>query len=62
LVIILISKINRYATGKIEFEELLSMKRKVLNYSLELEKARADKQASIAFIHYLMGNLKNISR
>jgi hypothetical protein len=31
------------------------MERKLLNYGLELEKARADKQAARSFIHYLMG-------
>ncbi len=45
-----------YKAGKTGFEELLRMERQVLKYSLELEKARADKQAAKAFIHYLMGN------
>jgi cobalt-zinc-cadmium efflux system outer membrane protein len=44
-----------YATGNKNFEEILRMDRKVLKYNLELEKARADKQAAIAFINYLMG-------
>ncbi|WP_461639235.1 TolC family protein [Labilibaculum euxinus] len=44
-----------YATGNKNFEEILRMERKVLKYKLELEKARADKQAAIAFIYYLMG-------
>ena len=44
-----------YATGNINFEEILRMERKVLKFSLELEKARADKQAAISFINYLMG-------
>jgi len=44
-----------YATGNKHFEEILRMERKVLKYNLELEKARADKQAAIAFINYLMG-------
>ena len=44
-----------YATGNKNFEEILRMERKVLKYNLELEKARADKQAAIAFIYYLMG-------
>ncbi|WP_321317586.1 TolC family protein [Labilibaculum sp.] len=44
-----------YATGNKNFEEILRMERKVLKYNLELEKARADKQAAIAFINYLMG-------
>ncbi|MCJ7582438.1 MAG: TolC family protein [Candidatus Aminicenantes bacterium] len=44
-----------YATGNKNFEEVLRMERNVLKYNLELEKARADKQAAIAFINYLMG-------
>jgi len=32
------------------------MERRLLKYNLELEKARADKQASISFISYLTGN------
>ena len=46
---------SEYTTGKSDFEELLRMERKVLKYRLELEKARADKQAAISFIYYLMG-------
>ncbi len=46
---------TEYATGSEEFEEILRMERKLLNYGLELEKARSDKQAAISFIHYLMG-------
>lgn len=44
-----------YATGNKNFEEILRMERKVLKFGLELEKARADKQAAISFINYLMG-------
>ncbi|TAJ11295.1 TolC family protein [Marinilabiliaceae bacterium JC017] len=44
-----------YATGKTGFEEILRMERKLLKYYLELEKAKADKQAAISFITYLMG-------
>ncbi len=44
-----------YSTGNKNFEEILRMDRKVLKYNLELEKAKADKQASISFITYLMG-------
>jgi outer membrane protein TolC len=46
---------TNYATGNKDFEEILRMERKVLKYNLELEKARADKQAAIAFINYLIG-------
>ena len=45
-----------YTTGNKNFEELLRMERRLLKYNLELEKARADKQASISFISYLTGN------
>lgn len=44
-----------YATGNKNFEEVLRMERKVLKFNLEMEKARADKQAAISFINYLMG-------
>jgi len=46
---------TEYASGSKDFEEILRMERKVLKYGLELEKARADKQAAISFINYLMG-------
>ena len=46
---------NEYANSGKNFEEILRMDKSVLKYSLELEKARADKQVSIAFINYLMG-------
>lgn len=44
-----------YAYANTNFEEILRMERRLLKYNLELEKARTDKQAAIAFIHYLMG-------
>ncbi|MCK4921198.1 MAG: TolC family protein [Bacteroidales bacterium] len=44
-----------YSTGNENFEEILRMDRRVLKYNLELEKARADKQAAISFMNYLMG-------
>lgn len=44
-----------YATGNQDFEEILRMDRKVLEYGIELEKARSDKQAAISFMNYLMG-------
>jgi len=46
---------TEYATGNKNFEEILRMERKLLQYGLSLEKARSDKQASISFINYLMG-------
>ncbi|NOZ48114.1 MAG: TolC family protein [Chlorobi bacterium] len=45
-----------YSTNSKNFEEVLRMERKVLKYELELDKARADKNAAIAFINYLLGN------
>ena len=44
-----------YATADENFEEVLRMERKQLYYSLELERARADKQAAVSFLNYLMG-------
>ncbi|RLD50707.1 MAG: TolC family protein, partial [Bacteroidetes bacterium] len=46
---------TEYATNGKNFEEILRMEKRLLSYSLELEKAYSDKQASIAFINYLMG-------
>ncbi len=46
---------SEYSFSGKNFEEVLRMERSLLKYSLELEKARADKQAAIAFINYLMG-------
>lgn len=44
-----------YSTDAKGFEEMLRMERRQLKYDLELEKARVDKLAAIAFIQYLMG-------
>lgn len=44
-----------YATASKNFEEILRMERKQLFYALELERARADKQAAVSFIDYLTG-------
>ncbi|RUT79608.1 TolC family protein [Ancylomarina longa] len=46
---------TEYATGNKNFEEILRMERKALKFNLEKEKAKTDKQASIAFVTYLMG-------
>jgi cobalt-zinc-cadmium efflux system outer membrane protein len=46
---------TEYLTSSKNFEEILRMERKLLIYELETEKARADKQAAISFISYLMG-------
>jgi cobalt-zinc-cadmium efflux system outer membrane protein len=45
-----------YATNNANFEEVLGMERQVLKYTLETEKARADHEAAVSFIKYLMGN------
>ena len=44
-----------YSSDGENFEEVLRMERKVLKYTLELDKARADKNAAAAFINYLTG-------
>ncbi len=44
-----------YSTGGKNFEEVLRMERKVLKYALELDKARADRNASAAFVTFLTG-------
>jgi outer membrane protein TolC len=44
-----------YSTGKTDFVEVLRMENRLLKYALELEKARTDKNASKAFVIYLMG-------
>jgi len=46
---------TEYSTQNKNFEEILRMERRLLKYTLELEKARADKNAAIAFMEYLMG-------
>lgn len=42
-----------YTSAGTDFEEILRMDRQLLNYDLELEKARADQNTSAAFITYL---------
>lgn len=44
-----------YATSNMDFEEILRMERKLLKYALELQKANADREAAVAFIHFLQG-------
>jgi len=46
---------TEYMSGTKTFEELLNMERKYLNYSLQLEKARSDKQAAVAFLNSVIG-------
>lgn len=47
--------LTSYSSNGQNFEEVLRMERKVLKYGLELDKARADKNAAVAFINYLTG-------
>ena len=44
-----------YSNDGKNFEEVLRMEQKVLKYGLELDKARADKNAAGSFIEYLTG-------
>ncbi len=47
--------LTAYSTDGKNFEEILRMERNVLKYALELDKARTDKNTSVAFINYLTG-------
>jgi hypothetical protein len=47
---------TEYITANRNFEEILRMERKQLFYALELERSRADKQAAVSFLEYLMGS------
>ncbi len=42
-----------YTSDGADFEEILRMDRQLLNYELELERARGDQNTSVAFITYL---------
>ncbi len=44
-----------YTSTEINFEEVIRMDRKLLRYELELEKARANQNTTVAYINYLMG-------
>lgn len=46
---------SEFTTGITDFQELIDMDRKLLNYSLELEKARAERNTYVYQIEYLMG-------
>ncbi|MGB5988631.1 MAG: TolC family protein [Marinifilaceae bacterium] len=46
-----------YAANNSSFEDYIRMERKLLKYSLELEKAKIDKHIAISFIKYLTGEL-----
>jgi len=46
---------EKYATDGRNFVEVLRIQRKMLEYDLKLDKARADVNAAVAFIYYLSG-------
>ena len=48
-----------YTSAEANFEEVIRMDRKLLKYELELEKARADQNTTVAYINYLMGKWKS---
>lgn len=45
-----------FSADRVPFEEILRMERKLLGYSLQLEKARSDKASALSYIDYLVGN------
>jgi len=49
---------TEFTTGKVDFEEVLRMERKLLTYQLELEKARVDINNAVYKINYLTGHEK----
>ncbi len=48
--------ITSYTTNSKDFEEVLRIERQLLRYKLAQQKAITDKNAAIAFMHYLLGN------
>jgi cobalt-zinc-cadmium efflux system outer membrane protein len=44
-----------FAANRSPFEEILRMDRKLLSYSLQVEKAKTDKYVAISYLNYLMG-------
>ena len=47
--------VAEYSSAETNFEEVIRMDRKLLKYELELEKARADQNTTVAYINFLMG-------
>ncbi len=47
---------TEFSTGKNSFEEVLRMERQLLNYRLELARARTALNRQVYNINYLMGN------
>lgn len=48
--------ITSYSTNSKDFEEVLRIERQLLGYRLAYQKALTDKNASVAFMYYLLGN------
>ena len=48
--------ITSYSTNSNDFEEVLRIERQLLGYRLAYQKALTDKNASVAFMYYLLGN------
>ena len=48
--------ITSYSTDSREFEEVLRIERQLLAYRLAQQKAIVDKNATLAFVNYLLGN------
>ena len=48
--------ITSYSTNSEDFEEVLRIERQLLGYGLAREKAVIDRNVSVAFINYLLGN------
>lgn len=48
--------ITSYSTNSKDFEEVLRIERQLLGYKLARERALIDKNASVAFLNYLLGN------
>ena len=47
--------VAEYTSASTNFEEIIRMDRKLLEYELDLERARADRNTAVAYINYLMG-------
>ena len=48
--------ITSYSTNSKDFEEVLRIERQLLGYKLARERALIDKNVSVAFMNYLLGN------
>lgn len=50
---------SEFSTGTTDFEELLEMERNLLNYQLQLEQARVNRNTAITRLEYLSGRNRN---